>query len=149
MKLEAEQSKKWVADEDVLNCTKCNTAFGWTVRRVCDFSFSFLIEIPFSYSIIVDIVKRFFVIIVRIIGYKVKNQSMLKTMIPKMMFFSLCFSSPQYRICDYCNEKSSKEPVMRSEMTQSVVFNNNQGTGDDADLRFEVRPERLSGTTDT
>jgi hypothetical protein len=38
---------------------------------------------------------------------------------------------------------------MRSEMTQSVVFNNNQGTGDDADLRFEVRPERLSGITDT
>ena len=35
MKLEQEQSKKWVADEDVDNCTKCNVAFGWTVRRVC------------------------------------------------------------------------------------------------------------------
>lgn len=34
MKLEQEQSKKWVADEDVDNCTKCNAAFGWTVRRV-------------------------------------------------------------------------------------------------------------------
>lgn len=35
MKLEQEQSKKWVADEDADNCTKCNVAFGWTVRRVC------------------------------------------------------------------------------------------------------------------
>ncbi|CAF1397699.1 unnamed protein product [Adineta ricciae] len=33
IKLEEEQSRKWVADEDVLNCTKCNTAFGWTVRK--------------------------------------------------------------------------------------------------------------------
>ncbi len=36
IKLEEEQSKKWIADEDVLNCTKCNTEFGWTVRKVCD-----------------------------------------------------------------------------------------------------------------
>jgi hypothetical protein len=35
MKLEEQQSKKWIADEDVLNCTKCNTLFGWTVRKVC------------------------------------------------------------------------------------------------------------------
>jgi len=34
MKLEEQQSKKWIADEDVLNCTKCNTLFGWTVRKV-------------------------------------------------------------------------------------------------------------------
>ncbi|UJR22765.1 hypothetical protein I4U23_025797 [Adineta vaga] len=33
IKLEEEQSRKWVADEDVANCTKCNTEFGWTVRK--------------------------------------------------------------------------------------------------------------------
>lgn len=34
VKLDIEQSKKWVADEDVDNCTKCNAVFGWTVRKV-------------------------------------------------------------------------------------------------------------------
>lgn len=34
VELEAEQAKKWVADEDVDNCAKCNAVFGWTVRKV-------------------------------------------------------------------------------------------------------------------
>ena len=38
MKLQEQQAKKWVADEEVDNCTKCNVAFGWTVRRVCSFN---------------------------------------------------------------------------------------------------------------
>jgi hypothetical protein len=35
VKLEEEQSKQWIHDEDVLNCTKCQTIFGWTLKKVC------------------------------------------------------------------------------------------------------------------
>ena len=34
IKLEEEQSKKWVSDQDAVSCTKCKTLFGWTVRKV-------------------------------------------------------------------------------------------------------------------
>ena len=34
IKLEQEQSKKWTADEEVSNCTKCKATFGWTLRKV-------------------------------------------------------------------------------------------------------------------
>ncbi|CAF4178053.1 unnamed protein product [Rotaria socialis] len=30
IKLEEQQAKKWVPDEEVLNCTECNIVFGWT-----------------------------------------------------------------------------------------------------------------------
>ncbi|CAM4959025.1 unnamed protein product [Rotaria socialis] len=33
IKLEEQQAKKWVPDEEVLNCTECNIVFGWTVRK--------------------------------------------------------------------------------------------------------------------
>jgi hypothetical protein len=78
MKLEEQQSKKWVADEDVDHCTKCNVAFGWTVRRVCSFHLRFSYFVYPSFSIIVEIVKRFSAINVRIIGSKVQNPSRLK-----------------------------------------------------------------------
>ncbi len=37
---------------------------------------------------------------------------------------------------------------MPTDTTQSVILNN-QGTTDDVDVSFEVRPERLQPTTDT
>jgi len=148
MKLEEEQSKRWVADEDVLNCMKCNIAFGWTMRKVWYLIFYFFIKSVF-HSIIVDIVKRFFVVIVQIIGYKVKKQSIFRINFPKKktkIFF--CFSSPQYRICDYCNEKELRQSLMPNDTIHSVVSNNHD-TADEVDLHFEVRPERLHPTTDT
>ncbi len=60
-----------------------------------------------------------------------------------------CFSSPQSRVCDYCHEKVLKESIMPNQMIQSVVVSNNHGPTDDVDISFEVRPERLSATTDT
>lgn len=33
VKLEEEQSRQWVHDDDVHHCNKCNTAFGWTLRK--------------------------------------------------------------------------------------------------------------------
>jgi hypothetical protein len=42
--LEEEQSKKWVPDEDVHNCTKCNVAFSWAVRKVCYLILDFLFD---------------------------------------------------------------------------------------------------------
>ncbi|CAF4965503.1 unnamed protein product [Rotaria sp. Silwood1] len=33
IKLEEEQSKQWVHEDDVLKCTKCETLFGWTLRK--------------------------------------------------------------------------------------------------------------------
>ncbi|CAF0729064.1 unnamed protein product [Didymodactylos carnosus] len=33
LKLVEEQAKVWIPDEDALNCSKCGTAFGWTVRK--------------------------------------------------------------------------------------------------------------------
>ncbi len=39
-------------------------------------------------------------------------------------------------------------PSATTQISRSVVLNNN-GTSDDVDLRFEVRPERLQTTTDT
>jgi len=85
IKLEEELSKKWVADEDVDECTKCNTTFGWTVRKVCYLVcfFNSSLENLFFHSIIVEIVRRFFVVIVQIIGYKVKNQSVFRIHFPK------------------------------------------------------------------
>ena len=76
------------------------------------------------------------------------------------------FSTPQYRICDFCNEKGLKEPTPPSNnnntnAVQSVFYlnreaeagdddnNNNNNNNDDVDLRFEVRPERLSASTDS
>jgi hypothetical protein len=86
MKLQEQQSKKWVADEEVDNCTKCNVAFGWTVRRVCSFNLGFSYHIDPIFSIIVEIVKRFSVIIVRVIGYKVQKQSRSKKNQNKILF---------------------------------------------------------------
>lgn len=34
VKLEEEQSKQSVHEDDVQNCTKCHTGFGWVVRKV-------------------------------------------------------------------------------------------------------------------
>jgi hypothetical protein len=36
LKLVEEQSRKWMADEDVLACTKCLVQFGWTVRKASE-----------------------------------------------------------------------------------------------------------------
>ncbi|CAF2883284.1 unnamed protein product [Rotaria sp. Silwood2] len=33
VKLEEEQSRQWVHEDDVLKCTKCETQFGWTLRK--------------------------------------------------------------------------------------------------------------------
>ncbi len=77
---------------------------------------------------------------------KFKNKVCLELIFQKKKFFY--FSSPQYRICDYCNEKQSKEPPIPTDTVQSVILNN-QGTTDDVDVSFEVRPERLQPTTDT
>ncbi|CAF0815423.1 unnamed protein product [Adineta ricciae] len=33
VKLEEEQSKQWIHEDDVSKCTKCDTAFGWTLRK--------------------------------------------------------------------------------------------------------------------
>lgn len=71
---------------------------------------------------------------------------------------SLSFSTPQYRICDYCNEKGLKEPtaplVNNTNAAQSVFYltreaGDNNNNNDDVDLRFEVRPERLSASTES
>ncbi len=59
-----------------------------------------------------------------------------------------CFSSPQYRICDYCNEKALKESVKPNDTMHSVVPDNPESP-DDVDLRFEIRSERLQPRTDT
>jgi len=114
IKLGEEQSRKWIADEDVFNCTKCNAAFGWTVRkhhcRHCQ----------------------------KIFCYNCSNN----------WIQSQKTNSPQYRVCDYCNDKLLRESLMPNEITNSVVLDNN-GTVDDIDTRFEVRPERLPSRTDT
>jgi hypothetical protein len=112
------------------------------------FCFNSSLENLFFHSIIVEIVRRFFVVIVQIIGYKVKNQSMFKIHFSKKkMKFRFYFSSPQYRICDYCNEKALKGSQMPNDMMHSVVPNNPE-TPDDVDLRFEIRSERLQPKTD-
>jgi hypothetical protein len=59
-----------------------------------------------------------------------------------------CFSSPQYRICDYCNEKLLKESLMPNGMTHNDLINNPEAPND-VDLRFEIRAERLPPVTDT
>ncbi|CAF3068107.1 unnamed protein product [Rotaria sp. Silwood2] len=114
IKLEEEQSRKWVPDEDVLNCTKCNTVFGWTVRRhhcrQCQKIFCFYCSNNW------------------IQGSKL--------------------NSPQYRICDFCNEKLLKESLTPNGITYNDALNNHE-TKDETDLSFEVRPERLPPTTDT
>ncbi len=56
------------------------------------------------------------------------------------------FSSPQYRICDYCNEKFLKESLMPNGTTHNDLINNPE-TANDVDISFEVRAERLSATT--
>ncbi|CAF1628633.1 unnamed protein product, partial [Didymodactylos carnosus] len=33
IKLVEEQTKVWIPDEEVLDCSKCGTVFGWTVRK--------------------------------------------------------------------------------------------------------------------
>ncbi len=112
------------------------------------FCFNSFLENLFFHSIIVEIVRRFFVVIVQIIGYKVKNQSMFKIHFPKKKIkLRFYFSSPQYRICDYCNEKALKGSQMPNDMMHSVVPNNPE-TPDDVDLRFEIRSERLQPKTD-
>ena len=64
--------------------------------------------------------------------------------------FLLIFSSPQYRVCDYCNEKLLKESLMPSGSDRKNFFSNPDAHTDDVDLRFEVRAARLSAaTTDT
>ncbi len=40
-----------------------------------------------------------------------------------------------------------KRPVTSSEVIPSAVYNN-IGAGDNIDVSFEIRPERLPGTTD-
>ncbi|CAF1376053.1 unnamed protein product [Adineta steineri] len=114
IKLEEEQSRKWVADEDSSNCTKCNTVFGWTVRkhhcRHCQ----------------------------KIFCYYCSNNWMQSSKT----------NSPQYRICDYCNDKLLKESLMPNNIIHSDFLNNHEIT-DNVDLHFEVRPERLHPTADT
>lgn len=34
LKLEEEQSKQWMHEDEVIKCTKCETTFGWTLRKV-------------------------------------------------------------------------------------------------------------------
>ena len=79
VKLEEEQSKQLVHEDDVQNCSKCHTGFGWTVRKVnrsinkYHHGCLFIVYI----SIVVDIVKRSSVILVPIIGILVQHRSML------------------------------------------------------------------------
>jgi len=108
-KLEEEQAKKWIADEDVLNCTKCGTGFGWTLRkhhcRNCH----------------------------HIYCYHCSN-NWRQGPTP---------NSPQYRLCDYCNDKLLKESLMPDFSTTQ----NGIGT-DNVDVQFEVRAERLPPSSD-
>lgn len=62
------------------------------------------------------------------------------------LFFS--FSTPQYRICDYCNEKGTRDITSPNDKKRSVFYYDH-APEEDVDLSFEVRPERLSGTIDT
>ncbi|CAF1496646.1 unnamed protein product [Rotaria sp. Silwood1] len=114
IKLEEEQSRKWIPDEDVLNCMKCNTLFGWTIRkhhcRHCQ----------------------------KIYCYNCSNN-----WIPGSKA-----NSPQYRICDFCNEKLLKESLMPNGITHNEALDNEE-TKDETDFQFEVRAERLSSTPDT
>ncbi len=97
------------------------------------------------FSIVVDIVKRYFVTHVRIIGIQVLHQSMFSTFIfPKKSFYSL---SSQHRLCDYCHEKAVKESLM-SNYTLLEDSDNTNETNNEIDLKFEVRSERLTSTTD-
>jgi hypothetical protein len=142
-----------VADKDVANCMKCNTTFTFTVRKVCYLvCFFFLISFEnlFFHSIIVGIVKRFFVIIVQIIGYKIKNQSMFRVDFSKNKIFSFLFSTPKYRVCDDCNEKVPKESPtpMPSDPKRSVSFKSHVTT-DEVGLRFDARSENLQPRTDS
>ena len=76
---------------------------------------------------------------------KFKNKvDFLKIDFLKNLFF--VFSSPQYRICDYCNEKYLKESLMPNGTTHNDLINNLE-TPNDVDIQFEVRAERLSATT--
>jgi hypothetical protein len=67
-KLEEEQSRQWVHDEDVLNCSKCQAAFGWTLRRVSVRSVSIPLVHHLFFSIAVANAKIFSATTVRIIG---------------------------------------------------------------------------------
>jgi hypothetical protein len=49
LKLEEEQSKTWVPDEEVANCIKCTASFGWTVRRVRNFFCISLVPLHYSF----------------------------------------------------------------------------------------------------
>ena len=68
VKLEEEQSKQLVHEDDVQNYSQCHTGFGWTVRKV---------NRSINISIVVDIVKRSSVILVPLIGIPVQHRSML------------------------------------------------------------------------
>jgi hypothetical protein len=103
-------------------------------------------KIIFS-SIVAVIVKRYFVIIVQIIGTQVQHQSMIifRFLLLEKKFFY--FFSSHHRLCDFCHEKITKETLM-SNYTMLDNSDNDNETKNDLDLNFEVRSERLTPTRD-
>lgn len=60
---------------------------------------------------------------------------------------SIRFSSPQYRVCDFCNEKLLKESFMPALRPSKDLFDGQDRSTESVDTRFEVRPEKLSNAT--
>lgn len=60
--------------------------------------------------------------------------------------FCFDFSSVQYRVCDYCNEKLAKDSRDSIDSPPMIASKKDEtdDDDDDVDLRFEVRTERLN-----
>lgn len=54
-----------------------------------------------------------------------------------------CFSSPAYRVCDFCNDKLLKESFTLSTRSSQEMFREQDNPTESVDTRFEVRSEKL------
>jgi hypothetical protein len=57
------------------------------------------------------------------------------------------FFSSQHRLCDFCHEKAERESLMLNYTILDDPDNDSE-TKTNVDLKFEVRSERLTPTTD-
>ena len=76
---------------------------------------------------------------------KVDWQRIFRARKKRILIYS---SAQQYRVCDACHDELMRGPNKKKEKLRDAAWANN-GTGEDLDLRFEVRPERLQTTPTT